>query len=294
MTLMVDMQGHYINLDRSADRRESMQRRLDALGLTSVRRFAAVDGRTLDAKIGSLSTGEIACFMSHAQVLARPAGDTLRLVLEDDTLLADSLPSALASLDAARFADCHLVFLDCQPYLALPGLVALYQGLQTWAADRNAGHPGRLSVFDARGLYHWGTNAYLVTPRGQRELPAMLADALREGPGLPLDLWLSKRIGDGTIAARVLAPFLAAPSLDSHANSTMADRDPQDVPHAFEIAAHALFFVDADLGAIEDFIRHELGARRTDDRRLRLLAAMAGEMTVHDFVLAARPKKASG
>ncbi|MDB5829829.1 MAG: hypothetical protein JWQ73_4049 [Variovorax sp.] len=284
------MQGHYINLDRSTDRRQAMQRRLDALGLTAVRRFSAVDGRTLDTKECPLSASETACFMSHAQVIAQPASDTLRMVLEDDTLLADSLPAALAGLDAAPFADCHLVFLDCQPYLALAGLVALYQGLQTWAADRDDGRPGRLSVFDARGLYHWGANAYLVTPRGQRELPAMLAEALREGPALPFDLWLGERIGDGRIAARVLAPFLAAPALGNHENSTMADRDPQDVPRAFESGTRALFFVDADLDALERFMRQELGARRTDDRRLRLLAAMAGEMTVHDFVLAARPK----
>lgn len=292
MTAMVDMSGHYINLDRSADRREAMQRRLDALGLTAVQRFAAVDGRALDVKNRLLGTSETACFMSHARVIAQPAGETLRLVLEDDTLLADGLPEALASLDAAQFADCHLVFLDCQPYLSLPGLVALYEGLRTWTADRQAGRVGRLSIFDARGLYRWGANAYLVTPRGQRELPKMLGEALQDGlgPTLPFDLWLAERIGDGRITARVLAPFLAAPALDNHANSTMADRDPQDVPRAFESGTRALFFVDADLGELEDFMQQELGARRTDDRRLRLLAAMAGEMTVHDFVLAARPK----
>ncbi|CAN5715226.1 hypothetical protein BH11PSE13_BH11PSE13_11010 [soil metagenome] len=294
MKAMVDMQGHYINRDRSEDRRESMQRRLDALGLNAVQRFAAVDGRTLDAtgQRRHLSNSETACFMSHAQVIAQAAGDTLHLVLEDDTLLADAVPAALESLDAAQFVDCHLVFLDCQPYLALPGLVALYQGLQTWTADRANGRAGRLSVFDARGLYHWGANAYLVTPRGQRELPALLAAALRDGsgPALPFDLWLGERIGDGRIAARVLAPFLAGPALGNHATSTMADRDPQDVPRAFESGTRALFYVDTDIGALEDFMRHELGAPRTDDRRLRLLAAMAGEMTVHDFVLAARPK----
>lgn len=284
------MRGHYINLERSADRQRAVQARLDALGMPGVRRFAAIDGCSLQLGSGTLSSSETACFMSHAQVIAQPPLGALRLVLEDDTLLANGLPDALAGLEADAFADCHLVFLDCQPLLTLPVLAALFQSVQTWEADRRAGRPGRLSVFDARGLYHWGANAYLVTPRGQRELPAMLTETLRGGPALPFDLWLGACINEKRIEARVLAPFLASPTLTNHASSTMTDRDPHDVPRAFESGTRALFFVDADLDALEGFMLHELGARRTDDRRLQLLAAMAGEMTVHDFVLAARPK----
>jgi glycosyl transferase family 25 len=100
---------YLINLDRSPDRLATMQRRLDALGLTFVR-VPAVDGArepelvaTVDRELyrrthgRGLRVGEIGCYMSHLAVMRRflADGPDLALVLEDDAVLAPTLPALI-------------------------------------------------------------------------------------------------------------------------------------------------------------------------------------------------------
>ncbi|MES2529846.1 MAG: glycosyltransferase family 25 protein [Pseudomonadota bacterium] len=294
------MQGHYINLDRSADRRAAMTLQLQQLGFDGIERLPAVDGQTLARPARcAISQSELGCFLSHAQAIdaaahaavARDAvhaeNAVLRLVLEDDTRLSRDLPGVLRSLSPADFGDAHIVFLDCQPYMSIAALQALYGSLRTYREDRAAGQPGRIGIYDAQALYYWGANAYLLTPRGQRELPALVAAELQAGPSLAFDMWLNRLVREQRIVASVLAPFLAAPHLENHAHSTMADRDPLALPIALQTAARAVFFADDDIDALEAYVRPHLRQLRAGERTLQLLAEMVGEMAANDFVVAA-------
>ncbi len=287
------MQGHYINLERSADRRAAMTLQLQQLGLAGIARMPAVDGQMLARPARcAISQSELGCFLSHALAIdaaARDAGegDALRLVLEDDTRLSRDLPGVLRSMSPADFGDAHIVLLDCQPYMSIAALQALWASLRTYREDRAAGQPGRVGIYDAQALYYWGANAYLLTPRGQRELPALVAAELQAGPSLAFDMWLNRLVREQRIVASVLAPFLAAPHLENHANSTMADRDPLALPIALQTAARAIFFADDDIDALEAYVRPHLRQLRAGERTLQLLAEMVGEMAANDFVVAA-------
>lgn len=288
------MQGHYINLDRSTDRRAAMALQLQQLGLAGIARLAAVDGqRTARPAHCAISQSELGCFLSHVQAIdaaARDGGGALRLVLEDDTRLSRDLPEVLRGLAPADFGDAHIVFLDCQPYMSVAALQALWASLRTYREDREAsasGQPGRIGLYDAQALYHWGANAYLLTPRGQRELPALAAAELQAGPSLAFDMWLNRLVREQRIVASVLAPFLAAPHLENHARSTMADRDPLALPIALQTAARAVFFADDDIDALEAYVRPHLRQLHAGERTLQLLAEMVGEMSANDFVVAA-------
>ncbi len=97
-----------INLERCADRRMTLEKRLNELGLQPTF-LCAVDGKTLSRQnlaLGpgamSMSDSEIACYLSHIQAwqavvdCAAPAA----LILEDDVEISPQLPSALPRLQA--------------------------------------------------------------------------------------------------------------------------------------------------------------------------------------------------
>jgi GR25 family glycosyltransferase involved in LPS biosynthesis len=68
------MNGCFINLQRSGDRRMAMEAQLRALGIEGVARFEAIDAATLPAAPADAATsaGERACFLSHARALYLP------------------------------------------------------------------------------------------------------------------------------------------------------------------------------------------------------------------------------
>ena len=93
------MKVYLVNMDRSTDRLEIMQRRLSSLGL-EYERVSAVDGSKLsteDKKFVvspnwrypySLTPGEVGCFLSHKKCWQNliDSGEPWALVLEDDSV----------------------------------------------------------------------------------------------------------------------------------------------------------------------------------------------------------------
>lgn len=115
---MVDAPVHVyvINLPRSTERKERISARLAALGM-AFEIFPAVDGRGLSRDLPlyhgrrrrllyghDLTDGEIGCAVSHLAIyrdmVARGIGHAL--VLEDDALLSDDLPVAVAAAMRCR------------------------------------------------------------------------------------------------------------------------------------------------------------------------------------------------
>lgn len=286
------MNGCFINLQDSTARRATMESQLRTLGLTGIARFEAIDTRGLPASAAlpdaAVSPGEHACFASHVRAIESAPPGSFFLVLEDDALLSRALPSLLDQEEAlAQLEGFDLVFLECLPSIAAPGLLALWQALRKHgphdaAAPRDA--IGGIEVLDARGLYNWGAVAYLVTPKGLRTLPALLREALAAGPALAFDMTLNALVHGERIRAAVLAPFLATPALESHAKSTIGDRPRAAENDALGGALRRLFFA----GSIDGLEAHVAAYRHaplTPDPQLRLLADLMAQL----FVIAARP-----
>ena len=89
---------YWINLDRSADRRQSMETLLhdDAFQGISIERISAVDGQIADTVYSQLNLEkkkvtdyEYACLLSHLNTLRRfsETNDGIALILEDDVTL---------------------------------------------------------------------------------------------------------------------------------------------------------------------------------------------------------------
>jgi hypothetical protein len=107
--------GLYINLDRSPDRREAIERQLTALGLQrSYSRFPAVDGRNLTVNNGKLTPGELAIFQSHYGALSHAKATGLCAhIVEDDALLSQHVPLVIHDAIATKVFDhFDLLFTD--------------------------------------------------------------------------------------------------------------------------------------------------------------------------------------
>jgi GR25 family glycosyltransferase involved in LPS biosynthesis len=282
------MNGCFINLTASIARREAMAAQLHALGLHgAIARFEAIGIDGLPPA-GAVSRREHACFRSHAAAIESAPADNFFLVLEDDVQLSRALPALLRDENAlARLAGCDLVFLECLPYASAPALLGLWQSLQKHLprdplAPRDA--IGGIEILEAAGLYNWGATAYLVTPSGRRTLPALLREALAEGPALAFDMTLNRLIAAGRLQATVLAPFLATPLLGSDATSTIDDRARVPAYDALGGALRRLFFA----GPLEDIEARAAPYRHAPlaegDAQLQLLADLMAQL----FIVTAR------
>ncbi|PBI86157.1 Glycosyltransferase family 25 (LPS biosynthesis protein) [Variovorax boronicumulans] len=283
------MQGCYINLERSTERRAAMDAQLQRLGLTQVHRLAAIEAQTLAPGNTAITPGERACFLSHAEALTRANPDESLLVLEDDAQLSEALPAVLRSGALAQLEaeGCDIAFLECQPVTSTQHLLALWHSLQRRLPPRDSSAPRHaltgIDFLDARTLYNWGAVAYVVTPKGLRVLPALLQEAITHGPLQPYDLTLGSFLRDGRLQGVVLSPFLATPAWGSHADSTLGSPAESAAHDVLGGALRRLFFA-GPLEGLEAHVAPWRHAPLTDDPQLRLLADLMAQL----FVLTAR------
>lgn len=212
------LNGFYINLDRSVERRDFLNDQLHALGLQSrIQRFAAVNGAT-----GPFDTprqnGVWACRQSHETLIAQADEDTATIVLEDDVELSSHFPRLLTD-DTMRWLvetdpTVDMVWLDCATYWDKAPLLLD-------AMERVMGHTetglirNQLSTVymaEAQDCYSYASAAYIVTPAGKRTL-ARLFDWARTQPGTPIDTLYNYWIHRGELKARIFVPFLVTPRL---------------------------------------------------------------------------------
>lgn len=203
-----------INLDRSPGRRAAVFARLGELGLHATR-FPAFDGATLSAAEQGyngrkrrliygkdLTIGEIGCARSHLGVYAEMErqGVECALVLEDDALIDDSLPDAIAALEQCR-SEWDLV-----RFLAKP------KDLKRARPVRNVANGFTLCrVYGTPG----GAYAYVLT----RNAAARLAEA---GKVLwrPIDT-LHGQVWAHGLKVRCITPCPVAPDMEN--DSTIGD-----------------------------------------------------------------------
>lgn len=239
--------GLYINLDRSCDRRERLERDIARIGLAGrYRRIPAVDGASVEPR-ARLAPAEFGCYLSHLQALAAASESTTAThVLEDDTILSPRLPSVIsAAIECGLLDQFDIVFLDFgMPYD--PRLLAHYKKI----AD-----PGRISVISIGGCKFWGTASYLVSPRGAARIADVCRKAMDDWP-LPIDVIICEQARAGALRSAALFPFVTTVHLEQSLASTIGHEfADDDLGHLIFGLLRYSFFVDADLsGYAQPFI----------------------------------------
>ncbi|WP_323118108.1 glycosyltransferase family 25 protein [Burkholderia alba] len=232
------LDGCYINLDRSHDRRRLMDAQLSGLGLAGlIRRLPAIDGLTGGPFDSRVKNGTWGCRRSHETAIGDAPPDSATVVLEDDVEISPHFPSIIQPDTIGHFVthspDVDIAFLDCCIYWnSAPVLLAKTESRMAHraAADLD-GHDRHqlvtVDVIDARDVYAYCAAAYLVTPAGKQTLRKLFAAA--QDPATPVDTLFNGWIHSGELNARIFVPFLATPRLaaestiGSEADSSVID-----------------------------------------------------------------------
>jgi glycosyl transferase family 25 len=272
--MMQPFQGYFINLDRSPDRRRSIESELGKYGLgAAYARIAAVDGRNVARQVGKISPGAYGCFASHIQALGNgiSTGQNVH-ILEDDAVLSPSLVSIAG--DFARqpiFDQIDILFTEVgiRPDSVT---VAAFDKACGSGADRSR-QPVRL--LDLKNVVWFGMTSYLVARRCVAALPAVHKTELDNGPTLPIDLRIRHLVDTGRLRAAVCLPFATSIDLELDANSTIRDVDRSRI--ATNIIRHA-FFRHADPGVMKAALEKYCSVGALDGRRSALQQAITFTM----------------
>ena len=258
---MTPIDGYYINLDRSPERRASMEAELAAKNLSFVQRFPAVDGRARPRPAAcAIPPAAYGSFLSHYEIIRQSAPDSCTLIFEDDMTISANLAGTLSPENLPSFLEYDLVFLDCQPGIDLQTPWLYYQATRAMRNLDNAAlsaderrQATTVAVFAASGFYRWGAAAYLVTPRGKAKLGDLLQRTLERGPPGTLDIDFRNLIESGAIDAVMLLPFLATPDIRGMCESTIEGREQANLPFVLLSAIRRLFYA-GDIDGIRAWV----------------------------------------
>jgi GR25 family glycosyltransferase involved in LPS biosynthesis len=276
MTTEPPFHGLYINLDRSTERREAMERQLDRYGLAPFyTRFPAIDGASLNSPRSTINKGETGCFHSHYRALlsARARGTFVHIV-EDDAVLSGSVRPVIEQAIAMNlFEQFDVVFTDTfvAPHLGM--LKFLKSSFDELPATRPL-KLENLKVVDLANQNFSCLTSYVVSPKATDRLLALYQQEIALGPRAPVDLFVRSAVNAGQLRAACLFPFITSFALDEVAKSTLDERSEKtDRPGVMVLAAlRYSFFADRDLDVAK---RHldaaTISARNKSDDHRRLI-----------------------
>lgn len=259
--------GYYINLDRSPERRASIERQLATMGISSLyKRFSAVDGSRF-APMHGMTPGELGCARSHAKLLSSLKPNVRFVhILEDDAVLAADFSKIMMSLiESGALDQFDIVFTDVFPFdtqaVSLRKLKSAYDAA-------TSGPTPRFGLIDLRGFGFGGTNSYFVNVKSlPKVLMAVNGGFLRGQGPQPIDLVFRRDIDAKILRGACVFPFISAVDVELGQASTIADRSELFSSNLLRQA----FYVDCDLNSLKAFIA-PLIARFDGDRHMDVLA----------------------
>ncbi|MCG7399183.1 MULTISPECIES: hypothetical protein [Caballeronia] len=280
--------GYFINLDRSQDRRKSMETQLASIGYQDrIVRFPAVDGIAQGPFDNAGKNCVWACRQSHERVILNSSADTATVVLEDDVELSPLFPTLINDhILAAHIGnnpDLDLMFLDCAPVFDRVSLLLLEaEKRMNGRANPQLLGDGRhyfdnVSLFDARATYAFCAAAYVVTPKGKQKLRTLYSAS--EDQAVPVDMLFRHWLHFDGLSGQLVVPFLATPEYMSASTISYDALDAPVIDQTVGLAIGAirrlLFAGDANLDTNRIDALIEAGPRSPEYKLgLELAAAM--------------------
>ena len=213
------IEGVFINLERSVERRAAMESQLSEIRLWyPVHRLPAVDGHARGDCPDGLRPAQYGCWLSHLQALERFAASGEHLhVMEDDALLSSALlalPGVIEALEAGSKGDWDLLYLDA----TLVEVLDMYQMFEWTQVSREkmAVHVHRIPP----EFTVYGTHSYIVNGRRKQQLLGFLRRHLASLK--PIDNVMAYGIQRGHLQAYLTSPFITS-GTDFHLARTVGE-----------------------------------------------------------------------
>src|SRR5215510_12001663 len=242
--------GLYINLDRSAGRRESFEQQLAELKLAPFyARFPAVEGTKLSTARTSLPAGETGCFFSHVRALESARARNLPVhILEDDALLSRHVQPVIEdAIAGGLFERFDILFLDtfvnCHLGM-LKSLKAAFEGIRVPATG-----PLRLNdlqVIDLAQQTFACLTSYVVGAKSIDRILSLYQQEIAGGLRTPVDLFLRDQVHAGKLRAACVFPFVSSFNLAEIAGSTLHEKNEKPSVIVLAVLRYS-FFPDRDL-----------------------------------------------
>jgi GR25 family glycosyltransferase involved in LPS biosynthesis len=252
----VPVRGFYINLDRSEERRlhiESEVRKLAPLG--TYRRYAAVEGRSVEGWPHAGNRAELGCYLSHLGVIRENSGyDGWLHVVEDDVVISKHTAGVIAAvLEKPDVAQYDIVF---QSVTIKNDLFSVQRFRRMY--DKNvevlaSGEPVRLknvAVMPIGMFEFFGCASYLIRPESIGRVAEILERELKSDPFAPVDRVISTAAGSGELTAACTAPFLVVPRLKP--DSTI--QESADLWRMSQILVKHVLYADRDVRRIRQIM----------------------------------------
>jgi len=262
------IEGVFINLDRSPERRAEMERQIEEVGLPyPVQRLSAVDGRQRPACPAGLTRGEYGCWLSHLKVLELSVGLEAHLhVMEDDALIGSALPSLPAvvqSLDSSAAGEWDILYLDAT-LVEAPDMCAVFG----WAKTARAAGAVRLrrvpNQFTVYGMHSYVVNA-------TRKAFVLEFLTRHAAAGKPIDNVTAYGIQSGQLRAFMTTPFITTGS-DLSLKSTVGEE--RDDKYLAWQAFRRLCFCDLDEQGLAEIAAKSARLMETVTREDRILGEL--------------------
>lgn len=263
----MNYKGLYINLDRSADRREYIEGELARNDLHGYVRFAAADGNALGFPQGKLTDGELGCFTSHYLALIENLDSTLPIhVIEDDIVLSKPTEQVLDTM-LGSFEEFDILYTD----ISVPVDVHLcrrYKDFYDASTQRGAFN---IQLLDLKGFLSGSMCSYIVSPKSLRKIITLLKAELDNGASLPIDIFLRDLCWRGEIKAYCLFPFIT--SIIPGNETTITGRFAALPALASDVLRHS-FFIESDIPRLLDDAEHLFPQPRAADLHRQLISKL--------------------
>lgn len=250
---MSSFAGFYINLDRSQDRRGSVEAHLARAGL-GYERFAAVDG------LATGRTAEYGVLASHQKLLASQVGLGHHVhVLEDDATLSRYAGSIIEEvISAGTMEHFDLLFLDTCVRPEIRYLQFLKSAYSAAGIVHTAGS-ATWAQFQVIG-YFAGLTSYIANKNSLPRLSGMLAGELALADPDPADIVIRDKAERGELRVGCLFPFVTSIAPGRLRQDIVRKREAMP-DLVMDLIRHS-FFIECDHAAIAGLTDQELPVSR--------------------------------
>jgi hypothetical protein len=263
--------GYFINLDRAADRRASIEGELRKAKIRpAYQRFRAIDGGKLPPGKSRLTPGEVGCFRSHAEVLRLGKNDRWLHVLEDDAMVSEFFGDIVERLlVAGTFQPYDLIFTDI--IIAAPHLLTLHNLKAAYDKAMAKAPDIALGVMDLRNSNFGGANSYFVNPASIDKVRTLVEADLASGPTLGVDMLYRREVQQGRLRAACVFPFISRVHLALATQSTIGTGVLSPAQSMASDLLRLIFYIEADPAEVARELA-PLKAPKAADKHLDFLA----------------------
>ena len=216
---MAKIKGYYINLDRSIDRRDRIQRNIDEQGLTAFyKRYAAIDGAKCNPCGRDLNSGELGLWETWISLLEKETlanGYEYLHIMEDDCILSKEFKGFCEQLpDNSLGSDLIMTEMYANPN-AYQYLIEEHQRLKK-----------EKKIKIEHNNYTGCASSVLIHRSRIKTVLEQLKTAYQKAESvLPLDNQLRKLDQQGLLIVSRVAPFITSIVIDDIKKTTIQEHE---------------------------------------------------------------------